>query len=450
MEPMRLSEIAALFSAELPDGEVKKVVTDTRRIEKDCLFVALRGERFDGADFVEEALESGAAAAISERAFPEQPVITVPDAREALGRLSAYYKSKFSVLTVAVTGSSGKTTTKEFLSAVLSERFRTLKTSGNLNNDIGLPMTIFELEERHEACVLEMGMNHRGELSCLTKIARPDIAVITNIGTAHIENLGSREGIAQAKLEILEGLRPDGAIVLNGDEPLLTGNPALAGKRVVRFGLESPEAEVRATDIFELSGETDFIIETEDGPFAAVIHTIGRHNVQNALCAAAVGKLAGLTEEEIRRGLLNFEATEGRQKIYELSGVRIIDDTYNANPDSMRASLSVLGSFEGRRIAVLGDMLELGAYAESAHRTVGELAAENAELLFALGDAACYYKKGALLRGMEEGAARHFSDAESLGKALAAEVREGDTVLFKGSRGMRMERMIEMLIREWK
>ena len=450
METMRLAELTELLGLpEMPDAEIKSVVTDSRKITKDCLFVALSGEKFDGNAFVEEALDKGAAAAVSTRVMPDRMVLTVPDTLAALGAIARYYKSKFSVLTVAVTGSVGKTTTKEFIYAVLSEKYKTLKTEGNFNNEIGLPLTIFGLDSSYEALVLEMGMNHAGEMHRLSCIGTPDIAVITNVGTAHIENLGSREGIRDAKLEILDGLKESGMLIYNADEPLLAQSERAAGVRHTGFGIENEEADLRAGGIFELEGETDFIIEGCGEQFAVNIATIGRHNVANALCAAAVGLAAGLTPGQIADGLTHFENAGGRQNIYHMGGVRLIDDTYNANPDSMRAALSVLASFPKRRIAVLGDMLELGAAAEQSHREIGMRAAACCERLFALGPLSKACREGALVAGMAEGAARHFENRQDLVCALKDTVREGDTVLFKGSHSMHMDEALADLVRLW-
>lgn len=446
MERMKLAELTTLLGVEeLPEADLRAVVTDSRKITKDCLFVALSGENFDGNDYVEEALEKGAAAAISTRAFPELPVITVSDTLEALGEIATYYKNKFKVKTVAVTGSVGKTTTKEFIYSALKEKYKTLKTDGNFNNEIGLPLTIFNLSEEIEVLVVELGMNHKGEMERLSRIARPDIAVITNIGTAHIENLGSREGILAAKLEILEGTDPEGLLLYNGDEPLLREAAKILSIKSESFGMDASN-DYYADGIFELDGETDFVLHHEEEEYAVNIAALGQHNVQNALCAAAVATALELSTLQIQHGLSCFEQAAGRQNIYELSGIRLIDDTYNANPDSMKAALSVLKSFEGRRIAVLGDMLELGDTAKEAHLEIGEVAAKCADIVLAAGQFSSEVKSGAEEGGLNNSHA--FLNQEDLITKLCAEIQTGDTILFKGSRSTHMEEVLKAVVKE--
>ncbi len=449
MEKIFFSEIAGLFSAEVKeDFEILNIVTDTRKIEKGCLFVALKGDNFDGNDFVEEAFSLGARAAVSDRNHDDSRIITVSDTKAALGKIAAWYRRRFDIIAVAVTGSVGKTTTKQFISSVLSEKYKTLKTEGNLNNEIGLPLTIFNLDSSYKAAVFELGMNNSGEIERLSNIAGPSIAVITNVGMAHIENLGSRENIAKAKLEIVSGLAKDGALIISGDEPLLVSGAANLWGKTVSFG-EGENCDYRAESIFEVESETDFVIACGGEKNAANIGAIGKHNVQNALAAAAVGEAAGLSMEEIIRGLSKFENTGGRQKIYDMGNIRLIDDSYNANPDSMKAGLSVLAGFDGgTRFAILSDMLELGQFGEQSHLEVGRIAAQNCDVLLAFGNDAKFYIDGAKEKGMEK--AFFFDSPEEIAKYLAENAYEGDTLLFKASRGMAVERVLNALVKAWK
>ena len=409
---------------------------DSRLLEPGQLFVALRGAR-DGHDFIPGAMEKGAAAALGERQLPGVPMIVAENSLRALGDIARGYRQTLTARVVGITGSVGKTTTKEMIAAVLSTGFATRKTEKNFNNDIGLPMTVLDLRQDTEAAVIEMGMNHFGEISYLTRIACPDVAVITNIGTMHIENLGSREGICRAKLEILEGLAPEGTVLLNGDEPLLRA--AETGRRTLFFGF-SPDCDLRAENLRESEGETRFTAVSKEGAFELVLPVEGRHNVYNALAAALTGLVLGLSPARIAQGLAGFRNTGERQNIYEKDGYTVISDCYNAGPESMAAALSILArrSTAGRRIAVLGDMLELGDHAPAAHRQVGALAAGSADLVLAYGPLSRELAAAAGEKG------RHFDTHADLVTALRGEARPGDVLLFKGSHGMHMEKVLEL------
>ena len=359
-------------------AEIKTVTTDSRVKISSGIFVALVGEKFDGHDYIEKAFENGAICALVEH-LPEDskyPVILVSDTRKALGMIAKAFKDKLSPLTVAVTGSIGKTTTKEFIYAVLSEKYKTLKTEGNFNNDIGLPMTLLGLSPENDAAVLEMGMSHFGEIEYLSSIASPNIAVITNIGRSHIENLGSREGIRDAKMEIRKGMPHDGILILNGDEPLLEDiNGALY------VGQTNKYANYVIENVIEGENGCAFDLFVQGERVESItIPALGRHNVMNAAFAYAVGLAAGMGEFEIRRGLMNFKNTGMRQRVYEAHGRTIIADCYNASPESVKASLRVLSTLAERRsaraVAVLGDMKELGIYSPEAHIEVGREAAQ--------------------------------------------------------------------------
>jgi len=361
--------------------------------------------------------------------------------------LAKNHKRVIAPLTVGITGSVGKTTTKQFIYSVLKEKYTTHKTDGNFNNEIGMPITILRMPCDTEALVLEMGMSFKGEISRLTRIAEPDIAVITNVGSSHIENLGSREGIRDAKMEIAEGLREGGKLVLNGDEPLLAGVDG-----AIYVSMENEDSDYRAVNVKEMDGYYTFDIACAEGIVKDFrINVLGIHNVYNAVLSYAVGKIAGMEDEDIRRGLLNFENAAMRQNIYENDGYTVIEDCYNASPESMKASLKVLCSKakENRKVAVLGDMLELGAYSETLHRAVGAAVVElGIDKLFTFGKLAEFIAKGAIEAGMKPCDIVSITDAdcpEAMADAIKQEVRDNDTLLFKASRGIKLERITEIL-----
>lgn len=445
MERFTLAQAAEWTKGETAgDAVLTAVSTDSRRIPQEALFLPLAGERFDGHDFIGKALENGAAAVMSHRACEEYPVpaLYVGNTSQALLDLAGGYRMMCGGSVVGVTGSVGKTTTKELLYAVLAQQFRAEKTEGNLNNEIGLPLTLMRMTKDTEVMVAEMGMNHFGELSLLTRIAQPDLAVITNIGTMHIENLGSREGILRAKLEILEGLRPGGRVIFNGDDALL--RPLAARYHAVCFGL-SEGCDVRASRVCESAEGSKFTVHAFGKSFEAALSVPGLHNVLDALAAAAVGLLLGLSPEQIAEGLQSYAPL--RQRVSHAAGMTIIDDCYNAGPESMRAALRVLAGTptEGRRIAVLGGMLELGDFAPELHAGVGREAAKAADLLLAYGPCSECYVQGAHEAGLA--GAQAFATHDALVAALEETCRAGDTLLFKGSHGMHMEQVLAHLLK---
>ena len=409
---------------------------DSRRLAPGELFVAIRAER-DGHDFIPAALEKGAAAALGERQLPGVPMIVVPDSLRAWQQIAAGWRGTLTgTRIIGLTGSVGKTTTKEMTAACCSALFRTQWTRENYNNDMGVPKTLLELRPETECAVIEMGMNHFGEISRLTALVRPDVAVITNIGTMHIENLGSREGICRAKLEILEGLAPNGTAVLNGDEPLLRA--AAIPCRTLRFGLGA-ENELRAEEIRPTETGVAFTAVGFGRRIPVELPVPGRHCVMNALAAMLAARCVGVPLERSAERLGQFENTGNRLRISRHNGFIIIADCYNAGPESTAAALAVLRDrpAEGRRIAVLGDMLELGDYAPAAHRRVGEEAAAAADLILAYGP---------LSRELANAAgekARHFDSREELLEALRRTARPGDVILFKASHGMHLEQVLE-------
>ena len=415
---------------------------DTRKIEKGQLFIALKGAR-DGHDFIPAALEKGAAAVLCTHCDGDYPAIVVDDTRLALGDIARGERQKIGMKVVGITGSVGKSTTKEMVAAVLQTTYRVAKTPANHNNDIGMPMAVLAMDSATEVAVLEMGMNHFREIAYLTSIAKPDVAAIINIGTMHIEHLGSQEGILQAKLEILEGMPQNGKIVLNGDDGLLWNQRRLGGIQADYFGSRNPECNIRAEDVRQGEGLLCFTAKTSAGDIPIEMELEGLHYVHDALAAIAVGLDMGVTPDNIRKGLALFQNMEGRQEIFQKNGFTVIKDCYNAGPESMAAALAVLGGREGRKVAVLGDMLELGVRTQAEHYKVGRIAAEKADVLLAYGENSVRMIYGAITGGMTRHAARAFTDRERLISVLKQIARPGDVLLFKGSRGMRMELVLE-------
>jgi UDP-N-acetylmuramoyl-tripeptide--D-alanyl-D-alanine ligase len=426
-----------------PNASFEGVSTDSRRIARGDLYVALRGPRFDGHEFVAAAFAAGAAGAMVQDAERvEQPgagLILVDDARAGLGRLGARWRERFSLPLVGVTGSNGKTTVKDMIAGVLRAHASddaVLATSGNLNNDIGLPLMLLRLRSPHRYAVLEMGMNHLGEISYLTQLARPTVALITNAGTAHIGELGSRAAIAQAKGEIYEGLG-DGVALINADDAYAEYWRGLnAGRRVIDFGF-AHAAQVRGR--CEL-GEQATVLEvrTPDAHYTARLRVPGLHNARNALAACAVAQALGIAPDIVVRGLEDYEGTQGRlQRKRALLGAGLIDDTYNANPESVQAAIAVLAAAPGRRVLVLGDMGELGAEGTALHAQIGaEAKRAGIDALLTLGELS---QEAAQAFGP---GAEHFGDVERLCAGLLARLGPDVTVLVKGSRFMRMERVV--------
>lgn len=448
MEKLYLSEIAGCLGAACPkEHEITEISTDTRNLPKGCLFLAIKGDRFDGHEFIDKAIEAGAAAAVSEYQVGNCPCIVTDNTRLALLKIAKYYRKKFSPILVGVTGSVGKTTTKEMISLVLSEKYNTLKTQGNLNNEIGLPKTLFNLTSEHKAAVIEMGMNHFGEIERLTDTARPTMAVITNIGFSHVENLGSQEGILKAKLEILKGMSENAPLITNGDDKFLAPLKNSLDRPVYLYGTDNENCDFRAVNISENEGETAFDIVWKDGKISAVIPCVGVHNVMNAAAAFAVGILSGLTANEIISALRKYTPDGMRQNIVKKGDKTVIIDCYNASPDSMKASLGVLAGMkcDGRKIAVLGDMLELGEASEKLHRLVGEYVAQyRPDILYCYGNDASYIAAEAS-RGGVAGSFFHEGDKDFMAEKIKEKIQSGDVLLFKASRGMKLEELIEKI-----
>jgi len=429
-------------------GTITGMQRDSRGVRVGDLFVALPGERVDGHDFVEQAKKAGAVAALVSRKLDcSLPQIVVEDTLKAYGAIAREYRQNADISVVAITGSVGKTTTKEMISCVLSGKYRVAKTQGNHNNDLGLPMTIMDMPANTQIAVLELGMNHFGEMSYLTSIARPNTVVITNIGTMHIEHLGTREGILKAKLEIMEGIQEDGVAVFNGDEPLLWNMREDTHRRIY-FGIENDQCDVVAEEIRPMDGGVYFTVRGMGQRFQIFVPQEGRHMVYNALAAVVVGLLNGVSPESIQYQLGLFHNAGMRQNIFEENGFVIIEDCYNAGPESMEAALRVLGDHktEGRRIAVLGDMLELGNRAMAEHYRVGRLAAQEADVIMAYGEHSQRIITGAITGGKSPKFAMHFEKQEDMASSLRRLAKAGDVLLFKGSRGMHMEAVLQAFL----
>lgn len=470
METLTLKEIAnALGTQTKFDTQVNAVCIDTRKITKGCLFICIKGERFDAHQFANEALNLGAAAVmISEDIEVAGPYVKVDDTAKALLSLSGYYRSKFDIPVVALTGSVGKTTTKEFTHLVVNSQFNAIKTQGNLNNEIGLPQMLFQIDSSTEAAVIEMGMNHFGEIHRLVTATKPTIAMITNIGVSHIENLGSRQGILKSKLEILDGLKAGSPFIINCDndmlKTILDNDEIMQKYNVITFGIES-DAQFKAANIKEENGSTSFdirytvskIIDETDGPTVQFslysqhisIPTIGIHNVYNALAAFTVGITLGIDSKKAAGALANYVPAGMRQKSVNVGGITSIEDCYNASPDSMNAAIKTLANVNAnKRIAVLGDMLELGDFSKNAHEDVGKMVADNKiDYLLAYGNDAKYIVDGAKQNGMEN--AFYFDNKDELSNRLFELAHKGDAVIFKASRGMKLEDVINNVYNRW-
>ncbi len=428
--------------------EASCVVIDSRKLEPGGVFVAARGERVDGHDFIPQAAEKGALGIVCEKPPKggEAPYILVDDSFKALRDIAEYYRRQLTIPVIGITGSVGKTSTKEMIAGVLSQGFQTLKTEGNFNNEIGLPLTVLRIRPEHEAAVVEMGISDFGEMHRLSRIAHPDICVMTNIGQCHLENLGSREGILRAKSEIFDFMNPDGHIFVNGDDDMLLTVKARGKNRPVRFGMD-PANDVYASGVENrgLLGSRA-VIHMDTWAFPVDIPLPGAHMVYNALAAAAVGKCLGLTREQIRSGIAKVAAVNGRSHVISLPSYTVIDDCYNANPVSMRAALDLLSTAFSRKAAILGDMFELGEKEREMHGGIGAYAVDKAiDVIVCVGELSrSMYEEACRRRGNEAGIYWFRTRDEMLGK-LPGILRQGDSVLVKASHGMRFERVVELL-----
>ena len=441
---MKIKEILKITNGKLicgdEDLDIQNFEKDTRIIQKGDMYVAIKGEKFDGNDFYKDAINKGAVACLMSKE-PEEKignVVLVENTVKAIQQIAAYKRSQVDIPVVAVTGSVGKTSTKDIVAAVMSQKYKVLKTQGNLNNDIGLPFTLLRLHDEN-AIVVEMGMNHFGEISLLTSIAKPTLAIITNIGTAHIGNLGSRENILKAKLEILEGLQGN-SVIINNDNDLLSDWAEKNKEKynIITYGINNKNSKYVAEDIHSYEDRSEYRIDGKE----VVVPVGGEHFVLNSLCAIAVGRHFDIPMEKITEGISGFELTKGRMEIEKVKcGASIINDTYNANYDSMKAAIEYLEKIEGKRkIAVLGDMKELGEYSESLHRKVGE-EVKNIDILITIGELAKYIEETADVREM-----LHFDNNESALEYLKKIMKKDDIILLKASNSMKFGDIAKELI----
>lgn len=469
MNNMSLIQIARACSGQLMSAgsfkeyEVSGVVTDSRSVEKDFLFIAVKGERVDGHDFIDMAFEKGALAAVCEKApvSAHGPYILVEDSLIALKEIAKWYRKQLDIKVVGITGSVGKTSTKEFISSVLSQRYQVLKTEGNFNNEIGLPLTVLKIKDSQDVAVLEMGISDFGEMHRLSEIARPDICVITNIGQCHLENLGSRQGILKAKSEIFDFMNEDGSICVNGDDDMLVTIGEVHGIKPVRFGMNKHNDygsnDVYATDIKTLGlFGSACEIHVQGKIIPAEIPLPGQHMILNALAAASVASILHLTPEEIAAGIKAVKPVGGRSNIIRHQRWTIIDDCYNANPVSMKAAIDLLTMADTRKVALLGDMFELGSRENALHEEVGIYAvSKNLDVIVCTGKLSFNMYKGVvkacdeLQSGKEKPVhlpvIQYYETREALLEALPGLVKDEDTILVKASHGMKFENVVNAL-----
>ena len=442
---MLLSEVAALFACKVSESDVviKSVSTDTRSIGSGDLFVALKGENFDGNEYVEKAAEKGAVAAIVDGDVVAEGIvlIKVDDTRLALGKLATYWRKQLDLKVIGLTGSNGKTTVKEMIACILSEVGKVTSTAGNFNNDIGLPLTLLQMKPEHEYAVIEMGANHSGEIAYLTSLTRPDVAILNNAAPAHLEGFGSMQGVAEAKGEIFSGLSEDGVAVINQDDKYAGYWLSLCKNyKKIKFGL-SAEADV-STDVAAENYDGCFTLKTQNGDVEINLKVLGFHNLKNALAASAASLALNIGLKDIKAGLEKFSGVKGRLQVSKAANDSvIIDDTYNANPSSMKAAIDVLSALTKRSVLVLGDMGELGDDAESLHDDIGRYAKEkNINTVMTLGVLARHAAESFGENGFS------YSDKDQLIKDVCLQLGNDVAVLVKGSRSMHMEDVITALI----
>ncbi|MEA5058282.1 UDP-N-acetylmuramoyl-tripeptide--D-alanyl-D-alanine ligase [Anaerotignum propionicum] len=457
MKKMTIGEIIEATNAQViaVDGldevlnkTISHITQNSKEVTKDSLFFAVQGERVDGHQFIEECFEKGIAACLSCKVIAPKKggvLLLVPDVKKALLKLAAHYRNKFNIPFIGITGSVGKTTTKDMVASVLSQKYDILWTQGNYNNDIGVPLTLFRLEDHHEIAVIEMGMNHFGEIHALAEVVRPQLGLISNVGVAHIEYLGSREGILKAKCEMFDFMPEDGVAVLNGDNDMLSTLEGKLPQRLRWFGIDNKK-DIYA-DHLELMGmeKTKCTIHTPVGSLDTIIPMPGEHMVLNALSAVTVGLEMGLSFAEIKEGIENFVPTKNRMNIMKLeNGITVLNDVYNANPVSVKASLNILANADGRKVAILGFMGELGEYASQMHEEVGVYAAEKGiDLLFCIGKFNVEMEQGARDGGLK--AVYCFASQEDFWNEGLALLKNGDAVLVKASRSMALEKTVEKI-----
>ena len=451
MKNLTVEDILKVTKGELIKGneklECENFSRDTRNIQKGDTYIAIKGEKFDGNIFWKDAFKNGADCVIVQdiefsnedlKDFDNKTIIKVEDTMQALYKIAEYKRKINNIPVVAITGSVGKTSTKDMIASVVSQKYKTLKTIGNNNNNIGLPFTILRLKDE-EIMILEMGMNHFGEIHLLSNIAKPNICVITNIGTSHIGNLGSKENILKAKLEILDGAE-NPTIIINNDDELLHKwyLENKDSKKIITYGIEN-KSDIMAKDMILEQEKSTYKCKIDGKEMDVEVPIAGRHFVLNSLCATTVGIALNIDINKIITGIKNVELTKKRMDIKEINGIKVINDAYNASPEAMKASLNYLSSFKNnRKIAVLGDMFELGEYAEKLHKLVGEeVYKNNIDILICAGENAKIIADEALKNGMKKENIYYFEDKDKILEVLKNETKTGDVVLFKASNGMR-------------
>lgn len=456
MQPISINEIITATNGRLLKGKLDDLIldicTDTRKANAKDLFIPLVGEKFDGHNFILNAYENGVRTFLKNKSnnivlnLDDVNIVEVEDTTKALGDLAKYYKNKFSINYISITGSTGKTTTKDIIHSVLSSKYNTLKNEGNFNNHIGLPMTIFKLEDKYETAILEMGMSNSGEIKYLANIVDPKIAVISNIGLSHIENLGSQENILKAKLEITSSFAKDNVLIINGDDEYLKKlKSENLDYKLKSFGFE------KGNDVFCVEYEMDenginLTCSIDKNNETFFLPARGKHNIYNAMAAIMVGIELGLNLNEIKNGLRNFKPSKMRLDIIKKDSITIVNDVYNASPDSMKAALDILAEYKNnRKIAVLGDMLEMGDYAETGHRIVGHYGKNKCDIIITVGKNSKYIGIEAKEHGFKEKNVIHFDNNIEVIKYLKNNLNKNDVVLVKGSRGMKMEEIVNFL-----
>lgn len=466
MKEIYTRDVVRICNGELLCGNENEVlenfINDTREVKEGYVYIGFKGEHNDGSLFYENALENGAKVCILQKdsvseklnldevqeKYPERTIILVEDTTKAIKQIAEYKRSLYDIPVVGITGSVGKTSTKDIIASVMAKKFNVLKTLGNYNSQVGLPLTVLRLKEDNNAMVVEMGMSSLGEISNLTKVAKPTVAVITNVGTAHIGNLGSRENILKAKLEILEGLQEGGTLVINNDNDMLhKWNEENTNKKfkVITFGIEN-KSDIMPYDIISSENGSTYKIDIDGKTYNVNVTVGGNHFVLNSLCAIAIGRLFGIEMNDILDGIANFELTKRRMQVEKNSkGVTIINDCYNANYDSMKAAIEYLGKINAnRKIAVLGDMLELGDFSKTLHEKVGEEVAKNKiDILVTVGETAKDIARKAKEYGVEQSNIYEFSNNDEAVNLIKEIAKDGDFVLIKASNGMKFQEIFE-------
>lgn len=430
-------------------GTIDSITTDSRTVQEGALFVAICGQRVDGHSYIDTAFSKGATCVLAEREVEvtgEKPVILVPDTVGAMGAIARYVMETLAIPTVAITGSVGKTTTRDMTHAVLCAKFHTLKNENNFNNEIGVPLTVFKADESYTAAVIEMGMDNFGEIHRLSQMVMPDIAMVTNIGMSHIERLGSQENIYKAKSEMFANTKPAGVVILNGDDPILMKHKHEIAQKVITVGVKNKNADLLATNICADAESVSFDVMGMGHSFSVKLPVPGEHNVLNALLACAAGLVLEIPDQDIKDALSSFTLTGMRMDIVRCQSVTVINDCYNAAPASVSAALGVLAKRTNRKVAILGDIAALGEYSYSAHKDLGAVVVDSGvDFLITIGQQAKYIAEGAFERGMDSTRFVSVDTVEEVYPYLSENLKENDVILVKASRVMGLERVTEYL-----